>query len=157
MVGQQVEGLRASYHGSDVLEARAEVLNRVSAVVRGSVVRRRADGSEIALMKATYLTTDGAAGRRISALVLHRRLCRGAPLDHGALGGGRAHLSAAAASGPFRRSTAAGRSVRMLSTPGIVVDRGAASQDKNHVEASRYAGPRADAQCARLRRGSAQD
>jgi hypothetical protein len=34
-------------------------------------VRRRADGSEIARANATYLITDGAPGRRISALALH--------------------------------------------------------------------------------------
>jgi hypothetical protein len=72
MVGQQVEGLcAASYHGSEVLAAHVQVLNRASAVARGSFVRRRADGSEIARVNATYLITDGAPGRCISALALH--------------------------------------------------------------------------------------
>lgn len=72
MAQQQVDGLRAAgYHGSEVLDAETTVLNGSSALHHGSFVRRRADGSEIARLEATYLITDTTAGRRISAIALH--------------------------------------------------------------------------------------
>ena len=69
---RQIDGMRAAdYHHSDVLSSEVTVLNATSALYRGAFSRRRADGSQISQLTVTYLVTDGSAGRRISALVLH--------------------------------------------------------------------------------------
>jgi uncharacterized NTF2-like protein DUF6841 len=69
---QQIDGMRsAGYDRSDQLGAETTVLNRSCAIHRGRFSRLRADGTEIARLEATYLITEGAAGRRISAIVLH--------------------------------------------------------------------------------------
>jgi hypothetical protein len=69
---QQVDGMRAAgYDHSDVLAAETTVLNRSCAVHHGRFARVRADGTEISQVEATYLINDGAAGRRISALIIH--------------------------------------------------------------------------------------
>lgn len=69
---QQIDGMRAAdYDRSEVLESHVEVLNKVSAIYRGHLSRQRSDGSEIGRLRVTYLITDGSAGRRISALLLH--------------------------------------------------------------------------------------
>lgn len=69
---QQIDGMRsAAYDRSDELAAETTVLNRCSAVHRARFSRLRADGSEIAQLEATYLITEGPAGRRISAIVVH--------------------------------------------------------------------------------------
>jgi hypothetical protein len=69
---QQIDGMRsAGYDRSDELVAETNVLNRSCATHRGRFSRLRADGSEIAQIEATYLITDGPAGRRISAIVVH--------------------------------------------------------------------------------------
>lgn len=69
---QQVEGMRAEgYDRSDELAAETTVLNRSCAIHRGRIARLRADGSEISRVEISYLITDGPAGRRISALVVH--------------------------------------------------------------------------------------
>ena len=71
-VQQQVDGMRAAaYHGSEILGSEVTVLNCASALYRGTFSRRRSDGSEISRLTATYLVTDGAAGRRISVLAVH--------------------------------------------------------------------------------------
>lgn len=62
----------ADYHYS-VLHSEITVLNATSARYRGAFSRRRADGSEIGRLTVTYLVTDGAVGRRTSALALHSR------------------------------------------------------------------------------------
>jgi hypothetical protein len=46
------------------------VLNATSALYQGKISRQRGDGSEISLLVATYLVTDGPAGRRFSALAV---------------------------------------------------------------------------------------
>ena len=71
-VQQQIDGMRAAaYDHSDILGSDLTVLNATSALYRQEFSRRRADGDEISRSTATYLVTDGSAGRRISALVLH--------------------------------------------------------------------------------------
>jgi hypothetical protein len=69
---QQIEGMRAAdYERSDTLESDVVVLNATSSLHTAAFSRRRKDGSEIGRLRATYLITDGASGRRISALVVH--------------------------------------------------------------------------------------
>jgi len=69
---QQVEGMRAaSYARSEILGSEVTVLNSTSALYRGTFSRQRSDGGEISRLTATYLVTDGAAGRRISVLAVH--------------------------------------------------------------------------------------
>ena len=70
---QQINGMRAAaYDHSDILGSEVTVLNATSALYRQEFSRRRADGDEISRFTATYLVTEGSAGRGISALVLHR-------------------------------------------------------------------------------------
>jgi hypothetical protein len=46
-------------------------INRTSVLNAAEFSRRRADGTEIGRVRITYLITAGAAGRRVSALVVH--------------------------------------------------------------------------------------
>ena len=69
---QQVDGMRAAgYDRSEILASEVMVLNSTSALYRGTFSRQRSDGAEISWLTATYLVTDGAAGRRISVLAVH--------------------------------------------------------------------------------------
>ena len=69
---QQVDGMRAAhYQHSETLDSEVVILNATSALYRGTFSRRRRDGSEINRLTATYLVTDGSAGRRISVLGVH--------------------------------------------------------------------------------------
>jgi len=71
-VGPQIEEMRAAgYARTEVLGAEVTVLNSASAIYRGTLSRQRSDGGEIDWLTATYLVTDGAAGRRISVLAVH--------------------------------------------------------------------------------------
>jgi len=71
-VQQQVDGMRAAgYFGSEILGSEVTVLNSTSALYLGTFLRHRSDGGEISRLTATYLVTDGAAGRRISVLAVH--------------------------------------------------------------------------------------
>jgi hypothetical protein len=71
-VQQQVDGMRAaSYARTEILGAEVTVLNSTSALYRGTFSRQQRDGGEISRLTATYLLTDGAAGRRISVLAVH--------------------------------------------------------------------------------------
>jgi hypothetical protein len=71
-VQPQVDGMRAAgYHRSEVLGSEITVVNSTSALYRGMYAYHRSDGSEISRVTVTYLVTDGAAGRRISALAVH--------------------------------------------------------------------------------------
>lgn len=71
-VQQQVDGMRAeAYSRSEILDAEVVVLNSTSALYRGTFSRQRSDGTEINRLTATYLVTDGVAGRRISLLAVH--------------------------------------------------------------------------------------
>ena len=67
----QVGQMRAAgYARTEVLGAEVTVLNAISALYQGKISRQRGDGSEISLLVATYLVTDGPAGRRFSALAV---------------------------------------------------------------------------------------
>ena len=67
----QVGQMRAAgYARSEILGAEITVLNATSALYQGKISRQRGDGSEISLLVATYLVTDGPAGRRFSALAV---------------------------------------------------------------------------------------
>lgn len=69
---RQVDGMRGEgYDRSDVLVDGTTILNESCATHRARFARRRADGSEIAQLEATYLITEGAAGRRIAAIIVH--------------------------------------------------------------------------------------
>jgi hypothetical protein len=69
---QQVdEMLAAGYGRSEILGSEVTVWNSASALYRGTFSRQRSDGSEINRVTASYLVTDGAAGRRISVLAVH--------------------------------------------------------------------------------------
>ena len=71
-VQQQVDGMRAAaYDRSEILGSEVTVLNSTSALYRGTFSRQGSDGGEISRLTATYLVTDGAAGRRISVLAVH--------------------------------------------------------------------------------------
>ena len=71
-VQQQVDGMRAAGYGrSEILRSHVAVLNATSALYQGTFSRHRSDGGEISRLTATYLVTDGPAGRRISALAVH--------------------------------------------------------------------------------------
>ena len=71
-VQQQLEGMRSTgYDRSEELAAETTVLNGSCALHRGRFARLRADGSEIAQITCTYLITDGPAGPRIAAIVVH--------------------------------------------------------------------------------------
>jgi hypothetical protein len=72
MAQQQVDGMRsAGYDRSEVLTETTTVLNRTCATHRARFARLRADGSDISQLEATYVITDGHAGRRISAILVH--------------------------------------------------------------------------------------
>ncbi len=71
----QVDGIRAAgYDRTEVLAAEVTVLNATSALYRGTFSRQRGDGGEVGRLTATYLVTDGPAGRRISVLAAHSQL-----------------------------------------------------------------------------------
>ncbi len=68
---QQVDGMRAAGYGrSEILRSEVTVLNSASALYNGTFSRQRNDGGEISRLAATYLVTEGPAGRRISALLV---------------------------------------------------------------------------------------
>ncbi|MBS2029286.1 MAG: hypothetical protein JST54_15400 [Deltaproteobacteria bacterium] len=73
MAKQQIDGMRAQYDHSDLLEASVSVVNASSALYRGEFARVRKDGTEINRLLVSYLITEGASGRRISALLVHHR------------------------------------------------------------------------------------
>ncbi len=71
-MGAQIDDMRAAgFDRSDELAAETTVLNGTCAIHSGRFARYRADGTEINRFDSTYLITDGPAGRRISALVIH--------------------------------------------------------------------------------------
>jgi hypothetical protein len=70
-VQQQIDGMRAAGYGrTEVLDSEVTVLNSASALYRATMSRQRSDGDEISRLTATYLVTDGPAGRRISVLAV---------------------------------------------------------------------------------------
>jgi len=69
---QQMDRMRAAgYSHSEILGSQITVLNATSALYRGAFSWHRGDGGEISRLTATYLVTDGPAGRRISVLAVH--------------------------------------------------------------------------------------
>jgi len=67
----QVGQMRAAgYARSEILGAEVTVLNATSALCQEKISRQRGDGSEISLLVASYLVTDGPAGRRFSVLAV---------------------------------------------------------------------------------------
>jgi hypothetical protein len=66
-----VDGLRANdYHHTDVMHPEVSVLNSVSALYRGALSRRTADGQEFDCPTVTFLVTDDVAGLRIVLLAI---------------------------------------------------------------------------------------
>jgi hypothetical protein len=71
---RQIVGLRnAGYDRSETITSELSVLNARTALYAAEYSRRRADGSEIGRLAATYLITVGTRGRRISALIVRTR------------------------------------------------------------------------------------
>jgi len=69
-----VDGLRANgYHHTDVLQSEVSVLYAVSALYRGTLSRRKADGEEFDCPTVTFLVTDDVAGLRIVLLAVQRQ------------------------------------------------------------------------------------
>jgi hypothetical protein len=72
VIQQQVDDMRTvGYARTETLGSEVTVLNSASALYRATFSRQRSDGGEIDRLTATYLVTDGAAGRRISVLAVH--------------------------------------------------------------------------------------
>ena len=68
----QIDGMRvAGFARSEALGSEVTVLNSTSALYRGTYSWQKSDGDEIRRVTLTYLITDGPAGRRISALLVH--------------------------------------------------------------------------------------
>jgi hypothetical protein len=65
------EARAAGYDHTEILDSEISILNATSALTRETLSRRRGDGTEISRLTATYLVTDGPAGRRISVLAVH--------------------------------------------------------------------------------------
>ncbi len=73
-VQPQVDGMRAAgYQRTEILGSEVTVVNSTSALYRGTFSRQGSNGAEISRLTATYLVTDGTAGRRISVLAVHSR------------------------------------------------------------------------------------
>ena len=71
-VHDQISGMRsAGYDRSETLDSETTSLNATTALHTAEFSRRRADGSEIGRLRATYLIIDSERGRRISALAVH--------------------------------------------------------------------------------------
>jgi hypothetical protein len=71
-VQTQIDAMRAAdFDRSEILGSELAVLNSTSALYRGTFSRQRSDRTEISRLTATYLVTDGTAGRRISLLAVH--------------------------------------------------------------------------------------
>jgi hypothetical protein len=71
-IQQQIDGMRAvGYARSEIIGSEVTMLNSKSALYLGTFARYKSDDSEIGRLTATYLVTDGPAGRRISVLAVH--------------------------------------------------------------------------------------
>ena len=70
LIQSLLDGAGEDYDHSAVLESKATALNATSALYRAAYSRQRRDGSEINKLTVTYLVTDGAVGRRITALAV---------------------------------------------------------------------------------------
>ena len=70
-VRPQIERLRAAdYDRTETVDSETHVLNATTTLHRADFSWLRADGSEIARARVTYVITDGANGRRLSALAV---------------------------------------------------------------------------------------
>ena len=70
-VRPQIERLQAAgYDRTETLDSETTLLNATTALHRADFSWLRADGSEIARLRVTYVITDGVNGRRLSALVV---------------------------------------------------------------------------------------
>jgi hypothetical protein len=71
-VRDQISGMRAAgYDRSETLDSETTSITATTALHTGELSRRRADGSEIGRIRATYLIIDSGYGRCISALAVH--------------------------------------------------------------------------------------
>ena len=71
-VHDPISGMRAAgYDRSETLDSETTSINATTALHTAKFARRRADGSEIGRLRATYLIIDSERGRRISALAVH--------------------------------------------------------------------------------------
>ena len=71
-VHDQISGMRAAgYHRSETLDSETRSINATTALHTAEFSRRRADGSEIQRLRASYLFIDSRRGRLISALAVH--------------------------------------------------------------------------------------
>ena len=67
-----IEGMRAAgYDRSETLSSDVVTINATSTLLTAEFSRQHADGAEIGRLRATYLMTVGAMGRRISVLAVH--------------------------------------------------------------------------------------
>ena len=81
-IRRQIDAMRAAgYHRSATLSSNVVVLNATSALHTAAFSRQRADGSEIGRLRATYVITVGANGRRISALAVREPRAAAGSLD----------------------------------------------------------------------------
>lgn len=72
VVQQQIDQMRsADYNHSVVVASEVIPLNKASALYRWTVSRQRRDGFEVSRLTFTDLLTNGASGRRISAIAIH--------------------------------------------------------------------------------------
>jgi hypothetical protein len=70
-VGQQIERLRAAnYDRTETLDSETTVLNVTTTLHRADFSWLRADGTEIARPRVTYVVIEGASGRRMSVLAV---------------------------------------------------------------------------------------
>ena len=71
-VHDQISGMRAAgYDRSETLDSETTSINATTALHTAEFSRRRADGSEIRRLRATYLIIDSERGPLISALAVH--------------------------------------------------------------------------------------
>jgi hypothetical protein len=72
VMADQISAMRvAGYERSETLDSETTSINATTALHTGEFSRRRADGSEIGRIRATYLIIDSGHGRRICALAVH--------------------------------------------------------------------------------------
>lgn len=68
----QIDGMRAAgYDRSETLQTDIVGVSATTVLYTAEFSRQRADRSEIGRLRATYLITLSASGRRISALAVH--------------------------------------------------------------------------------------
>jgi hypothetical protein len=69
-----IDGLRGNrYDHTDVLHPEVSILNSASALYRGTLSRRNADGEEFDCPTVTFLVTDDIAGLRIVLIAVQAK------------------------------------------------------------------------------------